>query len=276
MNGMSPRDLQQHMAGTYFALRVGLVVIGWTLPFLLWIGGGLVHGLPLQGSMSAYYNTDAAVASRVLAPRDLFVGLLFATGACLYLYKGFSAKENVALNGAGALAALVALFPTAPAGAGGGRVTLHGTFAVLFFACIAYVTLRRAADTLDAVRPEHRDRYRRTYRLIGALMLLSPAAAVAVSYLADAGRVESTRVFWVEAFAVWTFAAYWTAKTVEMRETHAEERALDAELRRTAEGRVVPDGGGASRDGGAAHGRSGGGRPRGPGGVVAPAADRAV
>jgi hypothetical protein len=35
-------------------------------------------------------------------------------------------------------------------------VTLHGTFAVLFFLCIAYVSVFRAADTLEGVRPEHR------------------------------------------------------------------------------------------------------------------------
>ena len=32
---------------------------------------------------------------------------------------------------------------------------------------------------------------------------------------------------------MWTFAAYWMVKTLEMRETDAERRALDAELERT-------------------------------------------
>ena len=43
-------------------------------------------------------------------------------------------------------------------------------------------------------------------------------------------------IFWLETFAVCTFAAYWIIKTGEMRETKAERRALDAELKRE----VVP------------------------------------
>jgi hypothetical protein len=238
MDGISPRDLQKHMAGTYFGLRAGLVVIGFTLPFVLWIGGGLLHGLELQGSMSAYYNTRVGLG--VLTPRDFFVGGLFATAACLYLYKGFSPKENVALNCAGVFAALVALFPTAPDGAGGGPVTLHGTFAVLFFLCIAYVSVFRAADTLEGVRPEHRAWYRRAYKTLGGLMIVSPLAAVLFARVTAMGRGPGARVFWAEAFAVWTFAAYWAVKTVEMRTSHAEEEALDAELRRRPDGMVVP------------------------------------
>lgn len=44
--------------------------------------------------------------------RNVFVGLLFSTAAVLYLYKGFSEKENIALNVASIFLLVVALVPT--------------------------------------------------------------------------------------------------------------------------------------------------------------------
>lgn len=96
--------------------------------------------------------------------RDLFVGGLFAAGACLYLYKGFSTKENVALNLAGVFALFVTLLPTAATSADGGLVSkLHGTSAVLFFLCIAYVSLFRSRDTFRLLSPAKRRRYASAY-----------------------------------------------------------------------------------------------------------------
>jgi hypothetical protein len=61
-------------------------------------------------------------------------------------------------------------------------------------------------------------------------MILSPAAAVVLSF--PSTSQVSTATFWVETLAVWSFAAYWIIKTREMRESSAERRALDAELKR--------------------------------------------
>ena len=85
-------ELQAHMVGTYHNLRVGIGVIGLALPVLLWLGGKFLDGMPLRGSMSAYYYSPTM--------RNVFVGILFAIGVGLYLYKGFSTKENWALNAA--------------------------------------------------------------------------------------------------------------------------------------------------------------------------------
>src|SRR6185436_10938812 len=99
-----PVTLSDHMTQTYVNLRVGIGVTGAALPLLLWIGGRL-SGLPgLLQTMSDYYYSGM---------RDIFVGALVFTGVGLYLYKGFSTKENWALNLAGFLAVGVAMFPTA-------------------------------------------------------------------------------------------------------------------------------------------------------------------
>lgn len=51
-----PKNLRQHIAATYKALRLGVAVIAFVFPLLLWIGGIFVAGLALEGSMSAYYH----------------------------------------------------------------------------------------------------------------------------------------------------------------------------------------------------------------------------
>ncbi len=83
--------------------------------------------------MSVYYYSRMG---------DVFVGALISIGLFLYLYKGFSTRENWALNVGGALAVSVALLPTSPISGGHTSTsTLHGTFAVLFFLCIASTKL---------------------------------------------------------------------------------------------------------------------------------------
>src|SRR5688572_10134890 len=123
--------LQQHMASTYLNLRIGIAVIGAALPLLLWLGGAAGGEQHLLGSMSAYYYTHM---------RDLFVGSLVSIGVFLYLYKGFSTKENWALNLGGALAVGIAMVATSiPGGALTLESRIHRIFSIAFFLCIAYV-----------------------------------------------------------------------------------------------------------------------------------------
>jgi hypothetical protein len=228
----SPDDagaLQQHIAGTYFALRIGMGTLAAALPVLLWLGGRLADREPLRCSMSAYYYSPAM--------RDTFVGALIAIGVFLYLYQGFSRQENWALNLAGTLAVGIALRPTTPRcdDGGGSLFTVHGTFAVLFFLAIAYVCLFRASDTLSLIRDTRRARRLRTvYRALGALMIVSPAMATGLAALLQSGTRGSPAPFLVEAFAVFTFAAYWLTKSREMSATDAERLALERKLQRAS------------------------------------------
>jgi Na+-translocating ferredoxin:NAD+ oxidoreductase RnfD subunit len=139
----SASQLQSHIESTYHSLRMGIAVIGLTLPLLLWLGGTLLSGVALRGSMSAYYYTSW---------RDVFVGGLCAIGVALYLYKGFSRAENWALSAAGVLAVCVAVFPTRSGDTWTWESVVHVVSAVLFFLCLAYTSLFRASDTLSLVR----------------------------------------------------------------------------------------------------------------------------
>ena len=231
MDRKTPGELQEHMLWTYYGLRVGLAVIGFALPLVVLFAGVALHHVWLEPSISQYYHTKDRL--NFLTTRDLFVGGLFAAAACLYLYKGFSTKENVALNLAGVFAVFVALLPTAAPTSGRGVISiLHGLSAVLFFVCIAYVCLFRSKDTLRLLPPDAEASYRRRYFWTGLAMITSPLAAAALSLAIEPASRFRTAVFWLESIAVWTFAAYWMIKTSEMRLSAAEKRSLDAELER--------------------------------------------
>jgi hypothetical protein len=161
--------LQRHVFSTYLTLRYGIVAIGSLLPLIVYTVGALRH-VPLQASISAYYWAPSGLAD---APsRDWFVGCLFGVAALLYLYKGFSTAENLALNAAAIFALGVAIFPTewSPDGQSG-KFSIHGFCAVALFACLAYVVWFRAGDTLSllgADSDEGDHLFRRRRPLVGA------------------------------------------------------------------------------------------------------------
>jgi hypothetical protein len=234
----SPDELQKHITGTYTSLRWGVAIIGAALPLLLWIGGMVVLGQPLLDSMSAYYHSGM---------RNVFVGSLYAAGACLYLYKGFNDQENVALNCAGILALCIAVFPTGK-GPDAQFVTVHGASAVLFFFAIAYVCLFRASDTLPLMQDEKKaGRYRRAYKWIGYGLIASPAVAFVLTEFFRGRDGGNPFVFFVELAGVWIFAAYWVVKSREIKQTDAERRAADREVRTESTGKLLPAGAAAER-----------------------------
>ena len=152
------------MLGTYGALRVMLTVIAVSLPIVVTLSGWLHKGEPwLASSISKYYWAPTRFA--FLTPRDFFVSGLRAAAVCLYAYKGFSTRENVALR----------------------RVRL----------------LRRdSADQSRRAAEEPQDISAR-----------------------DGGGA---------------LALYWWFKTLEMRETKAENRGLDGELERRSVAPILP------------------------------------
>jgi hypothetical protein len=99
---MTRQELKDHVNATYVTLRYGISLLGFLLPIVLLVGGWAV-GVSWQESISHYYHTTL---------RDVFVGSLCGIGAFLYLYKGFSREENIALNISGIALVCVGLFPT--------------------------------------------------------------------------------------------------------------------------------------------------------------------
>lgn len=202
------------ISASYFRLRRGMALIAFALPVALWLGGGPGQ---LEGSISAYYHhADGRM-------RDVLVGALWALGTFLYFYKGYSRSEDLALDGAGLAAVLVAVAPMDwPAGVPASQTgRLHAAAAIGFFLLVAYVCVFRSGDTLKLLRDEAQAAmFRATYRLLGMLMVALPLI-VWTAHALSPGREDSPVLFLVEAAGVYVFAAFWWVKS---REIAAVER----------------------------------------------------
>ena len=227
--GANTSHIERHIFRSYFNLRLGMGIIGIFLPLLLWLVAYVISSQGLLPSMSAYYHSVA---------RDVFVGALFAIGAAAFLYKGYSHKENIAMNLAGIFAVGVAVFPTdcpdeiartmceGPTFRG-----IHATSAILFFLMIAYVCLFRSKDTLSTVKDEaRRKRFSRLYLIIGILMILLPLLVLIKSYGYMNFIGVRSAVFWMEALAIWSFSAFWLVKSFEIKQTTVKPELLLAKF----------------------------------------------
>lgn len=231
------RRLHGQMTRTYFSLRLGLGVIALMLPWALWLGAWLRDGEPLRCSISAYYYSSM---------RDVLVGALVAIGTFLFLYRGFNPKEDRALKAGGVFAIGIAMVPTGNHCGGvatpisAGAISAHGVLAVLFFACIAYVCVFRAPDTLVLVRDKAvARRFWVVYRAFGGALVVAPlAAALLAQARRRAGGGDGHVVFFIEASAVLVFALFWLTKSRELELTDsvllAGELTLHGGTRRRA------------------------------------------
>lgn len=212
----------RQMVLTFFRLRIGIAIISFAFPLILWLIGWL-NGIPLQGSMSAYYHAclidpDISTCIKGASARDWYVGVLFGVGVLLHLYKGYNWKENWALNFACYSSIGVALIPMGWPVIEGQSFTeslsLHGFSAVMFFIFMAYVCLFRSEDTLKEMNDEKlRLKFRNLYRGLSFLMVASPFAAWAISIIYSEADILT---FLVESFAILVIALFWLVKTKEL------------------------------------------------------------
>ena len=215
-------ELLEHIYDSYNWLRIGMAVTAFAFPPLLW-AWGKVFGLPLQGSMSAYYWASPGGDPPV---RVWFVGLIFAIGFFLFLYKGYSRLEELALDVAAIFLIGVALVPMCGSGVGQcpSLSFLHGLFAIVFFILIALVAIFDSLFGLREAQASTRlGNYRIWYGATGAGMIALPVLAVILHYFL--GRAD-TATFWVELAGIYAFAFYWSVKTRELRKSVNERPDL--------------------------------------------------
>lgn len=218
---MKDGDLQRHVLATYQSLRRGVGILTFAFPFVVW-GIGRLHGIGLQHSISAYYwaGADGETPARVC-----FVGVLFALATFFALYRGFTWKEDVAFNLAGAFAVGVAYLPMPwPEGSGTSWFSLHGACAIALFACLVYVVWWRSSDTLGELKDPALERgYRQKYAAIAVLMGLSPIAAFVLNTFVAGSQ---SFVFFAESCGIWAFGVYWWVKNGELERSSAVQKAL--------------------------------------------------
>lgn len=223
---MEASELQEHIFRTYLNLRYGMAIIAFAFPLILF-GVGRIYGISLQSSMSHYYFAlpPDDLSEKDFSMRVWFVGILFAIGVFLYLYKGFSRQENIALNLAGIFALGVALFPLDVEATG---ITVHGFCAVFLFLCVAFVSVVCARETLYLLKnPKLEASFRRKYYLFGGLMIASPLIALGVTMLS---HNLYSYTFYVETAGTWAFALYWWTKSKELSLSGAEKFAVAGKI----------------------------------------------
>jgi hypothetical protein len=227
---MKTKDLSNQVKATYRMLRLGLAVIAFAFPLILWIGGYLRGEVPLAGSMSAYYHASAGVM------RNEFVGILFAVGALLFAYQGYSQFEDWALNFAGVLALGIAVFPMKWPESTDSSFSIHGACAISFFVCIAYVCIWRSGDTLPLIKDEAmRERYRLVYRTLGVAMVVCPFLAWTLISLMP---LRKSAIFFVELAGIYVFATYWVIKSHEARKSNVDEKTCRGKVRAQQHGLI--------------------------------------
>lgn len=195
---------------SFLALRKAIGYLGMAIPFALALGGVLIFGLGIQGSISGYYHTGM---------RDIFVGDLCAVGVFLWGYKGYNFKDNLAADIAGVSAIGVALFPTSPPNPSSIEEIisgLHATFAASFFITLSIIALFLFTKMKPGVRPTPQKLKRNTvYRICGYIMIAAIALIAVFGILPESITRWLERldpVFWLESIAIFAFGVSWFVK----------------------------------------------------------------
>ena len=185
-------------------------VIGWLafiLPPLIVLGEPLVFDdrpFPL-GSLSAYYYSGF---------RELFVGLLWAIGVFLVLYKWSErTRESWVATAAGLAVLVVAVFPTGKPGAKVATTPLQDLLGeewverVHFGAAGVFIFL---LSRISRYWVRHRPERKRLHRTCEIVILL----ALALAFFTGVTDQPDYGILIAEFAAVWAFATSWLA-TVE-------------------------------------------------------------
>jgi hypothetical protein len=207
-------DVLANITASYFFLRRGLAFLAIAFPFALWAAAGI------HPSLSAYYHCSrGGCGAGAGEARDVLVGVLWATGTFLFFYRGYTRKEDWALNLAGVAALGVAFFPSDFARLEGRSLTgkIHFTSGLVFFLAIAFVCLFCSGDTLAKLKDAASvRRFRRIYAGLGAAMIAVPIGVFALHFLLDRPG-QSYAVLGVELAGLFVFAAFWLVKSREIR-----------------------------------------------------------
>lgn len=207
---MAKKSPENELVVSYFTLRAIIGAIGMLLPFVLWLGALVFFGTRIQSSVSSYYHTGM---------REVFTGVLWATGVFLFAYNCYGLLDKIAGKLACLFAIGVTLFPTAPDGATDPVVLLksdiHLTFAALFFLTLAFFSLVLFTKT-SKKNPTPQKRARNIiYYVCGSLMLLCIAIMAVFAFLPDALTAPYDHlhpIFWLEALAIFAFGVSWFVK----------------------------------------------------------------
>jgi hypothetical protein len=257
---MQTEQLQEHIRKTYFSLRIGLGVLAFLFPVLLVGIGYFVGGIAPKDQLSAYYFAYNPSSLRQFPLRGMFIGILWAIGCFLILYRGFSNTENRLLTVAGFCALAVAIFPMYAEeictiiNATGGTLIQTGTTicgtdalsvfhkpaAIILFICMALVAWACSGETLGELKNtnaqkapeivrwwEKEDNFRTAYYWIAGLIIAAPVMA----FILYEFNIYDQWTLFVEWVGIWAFSFYWLLKSYELSLSDADKKAMKGEMK---------------------------------------------
>jgi hypothetical protein len=203
---------------TYRRIRRAIGYLGISLPIVLLILSFIpFFHTPVQCSISDYYYTNF---------REIFTGILCATGLFLIRYVGFKSStfwenDNLLTNIAGYMALGIAFFPTSPDGSAEKIYSfipidkpflgwIHYGFAAVFFILLAIISIRvftigqKPHQGLHKSAIDENNLYKICGYLILTFVILVPVFSVLKIF------PYSTLLF--EALCLFTFGASWLIK----------------------------------------------------------------
>lgn len=194
---------------SYLTLRNAIGFTGILLPLIVAVGGFLSGSWSVEPSISAYYWT---------ASRDIFVGVLFITGALLLTYKGYDLTDRIITLVAGTSALGIALFPMfntfEPVGyfSLSGKLThgFHFSFAIIFFLSLAFMSYFQFTKG-DTTKPTKK-KTNKIYRTCG-LVIVGSLILLAILMVIDKAMVDSLRITYIlESVMLLAFGVSWITK----------------------------------------------------------------
>lgn len=255
---------------SYYKIRTFVGVAGWTLPFILVIGGWVAQrNWTTQGSLSAYYYTGM---------RDFFVSILAVVGVLLITYRlSDSTPDNGLGTLAGAMAIGVVFFPTARDSDKHTKVDLtavqsvfgerpiqviHFICAIAFILllariCLFFAELERANEQDDSTSNEQKMSSRKWYklhRLAARIIFAAIAFALTLQALQAVekhilkidpdyvvlGFLKDYSILLGEAVAVFAFGMSWFIKGLD-REGLRTKSVNTRELRANRDGELLAE-----------------------------------
>lgn len=193
---------REHLVG-YRELRTLVGVVGLFTPALLALGG-LLKGIPLQPSLSAYYHTHMHV---------LFIGSLWVIAFFMTSYRGYH-QDWLWGNLAALFAVCVTLFPTTkgcddPIG----WSRLHSISALLYFGVLTYFSgfLFTRSDRPPGHRTPRKLLRNAIYRTCAVVMAGCIVTVMVYEFKAPCDE-SNHLVFWAESTAIMAFGLSWFVK----------------------------------------------------------------
>jgi hypothetical protein len=199
---------------SFFNLRRAIGVLGLAMPFVVRFGAWLLERIPSHDSISAYYYTSM---------RDVFVGVLAATGVFLFCYRGPEKQDNILTNIAGLCSIGIALFPTEPiyhkliseryntssleCYSNHGPLGFHIYVVAAFFLIISYLAFFRFPLRSRPELTKQKLTRNKIYRVCGVFMIAMLILIVAIKAVAP-----TKSIFLPETIAIVAFGIAWLVK----------------------------------------------------------------